>query len=181
MAATHVINLMRTCQMEDLAAQTTAAQGASAAFEQSSWEVIWTDWRRAAPTTATPVVTIWHVSASWLWAALPAWQQTMVRTTQWRPRHWNGWCPGCGHDLIWSQLCGELRQRSWHEAFAPFLLHRVIFLWFSMEPSSLWTCDSERDASRFTCFQPVCTYRPRLIIATLKRCFYPLMVGWIYY
>ena len=44
MKATHVINLGSRFQMRGLTAQITAARGASAAFKQSSLDVIWADY-----------------------------------------------------------------------------------------------------------------------------------------
>lgn len=44
MKATHVIKLGSRFQMQCLTAQITAARGSSAAFKQSSLDVIWADY-----------------------------------------------------------------------------------------------------------------------------------------
>lgn len=157
----HVINLGSRFQMRGLSTNNSSSGGAGrapAAFKRSSLDVIC-----AATTTAKPIVP--HMAFKQLMAvnfsAASLTAVVVIQPTR-RPWDWSGWDPGCGYNLIWCQLCGWLRQRSRHEARAEFLLHRVIFLWFSMkhiDSGSYCTCDSEIDCSHFTCFQPVCTYR----------------------
>lgn len=53
MKATHVINLGSRFQMRGLTAQITAARGASAAFKQSSLDVIWADYGEEQPQRLT--------------------------------------------------------------------------------------------------------------------------------